>query len=368
MNFDFSEEQEELRRQARKYYEAQGPCTEARKVLDGDIAYDEASWKTAGEMGWLGAAIEEDYGGIGLGYLELCVLFEEIGRAMSPIPYASTIFAAEAIRLAGTHAQKQAYLPQLAEAALIGCCALFEPGQRDVAKKLETTAADGKINGVKAPVSDLALADFAIVPANDADGVSLYLVHLEGEGVQREKLDAIELIRSQGIVTLENAAAERLGEGGQGEAQLRQLANIQAVLTAFEQIGSADAAMSMSLDYAKDRHAFGRPIGGNQAVKHKLADMFVKNQLARSHAYYGAWALSSDAPELAKAAAGAHIAASEALDFAGQETVEIHGGIGFTWESDCQFFYRRARLLSQQLGSKSYWVDQLVSQLHGRNR
>jgi len=368
MNFDFSEEQQELRRQASKFFETQGRCVAARKVLDGDMAFDAESWVKAGEMGWLGAAIEEEFGGIGLGYLELCVLFEEIGRAMSPIPYASTIFAAEAIRLAGTKAQKETYLPQLAEGGAIGCCAFFEPGQRDMSKPIKATEADGRITAVKAPVSDLALADFAIVPAHGPEGLSLYIVQLDSEGVERDSLDAMELVRPQGILTLENAPAERLGEGGQGESQLRQLLNIQAILSAFEQIGCAEAAMAMSLDYAKDRHAFGRPIGGNQAVKHKLADMFVKNQLARSHAYYGAWALGSDAPELSKAAAGAHIAASEALDFAGQECVEIHGGIGFTWESDCQFFYRRARLLSQQLGARSYWVDQLVSQLHGRNR
>lgn len=368
MNFDFSTEQEELRRQAAKFFETQGRCTAARAVLDGERDYDRESWAKAAEMGWLGAAIEEDFGGVGLGYLELCVLFEEVGRAMSPIPYASTIFAAEAIRKAGSAAQKEKYLPQIADGSVIACCAFFEPGQRDISGTVKTVCRDEKLTGEKAPVSDLALADIAIVSAEGENGLDLYVVDLKAQGVEREALEAMELVRPQGHLKLDGVAAERLGEAGQGADHLRHLLDLQAVLTAFEQIGSADAAMAMSLEYAKDRHAFGRPIGGNQAVKHKLADMFVKNQLARSHAFYGAWALASDAPELPRAAAGAHLAASEALDFAGQESVEIHGGIGFTWESDCQFFYRRARLLSQNLGAKSYWVDQLVAQLRGRNR
>ena len=153
---------------------------------------------------------------------------------------------------------------------------------------------------------------------------------------------------------------------GGTEALERFLAS-SAILLAFEGIGGADTALDMAVAYAKERVAFGRKIGGYQAVKHRCADMYIKNQLARSHAYYGAWALLTDAPELAQAAAGARVSAIEAFQFAAEENVQLHGGIGFTWESDCQFFYRRARLLALMLGSKTHWADRLIRALEQRN-
>jgi alkylation response protein AidB-like acyl-CoA dehydrogenase len=219
---------------------------------------------------------------------------------------------------------------------------------------------DGMATGVKLPVPDAAAADFIIL--SGADG--LYIVDTKAAGVTIDAVETIDLVRRSARVTLTNAPVEPLLGG---RAALEKFLQAAAVLLAFEGLGGADAAMDMALGYAKERVAFGRKIAGYQAVKHRLADMYIKNQLARSHAYYGAWALLTDAPELVQASAGARLAAMDAFQFAAEENVQLHGGIGFTWESDCQFYYRRARLLTLMLGSKSQWADILVRALEQRN-
>jgi alkylation response protein AidB-like acyl-CoA dehydrogenase len=221
-------------------------------------------------------------------------------------------------------------------------------------------ATNGALTGVKRPVPDAMLADFLIVAAQDG----LYLVEGGARGLTTEPLDTVDLVRRSAIVTLDGVPAEPLQGGREGLERFLQSA---AVLLSFEGLGGAEAAMEMATGYARERVAFGRPIAGYQAVKHRLADKYIKNQLARSHAYYGAWALSTAAPELPQAAAAARVAALDAYGFAAEENVQLHGGIGYTWESDCQFHYRRARLLSGLLGSKMHWEDALVRSLEQRN-
>src|SRR6202034_675401 len=161
--------------------------------------------------------------------------------------------------------------------------------------------------------------------------------------------------------------AERLGEAGEGLSLAEALLERAAVLLAFEQLGGADRALEMAKGYALERYAFGRPIGGYQAIKHKLADMYVKNELARSNAYYGAWALASDAAELPLAAAAARVAATEAFHLASKENIQTHGGMGFTWEVDCHLYYRRSKHLALTLGSAPWWQDRLITELEARN-
>jgi alkylation response protein AidB-like acyl-CoA dehydrogenase len=193
--------------------------------------------------------------------------------------------------------------------------------------------------------------------------LSLALVDLRGSGVRRENLQTLDPTRSHAEIVFENARSELLGNADAGAVLIRELFNRAAVLLAFEQVGGADAALEMATGYAKERFAFGRPIGSFQAIKHKLAEMYMRNTLARSHAYYGAWALCSNAPELPLAAAAARASACEAFDYAAKENCQTHGGMGFSWDMDCQLFYRRARLLSLALGSARKWKDRLVSEL-----
>ncbi len=369
MNFDFSDDQKFLASEARKFLAAACPTSEVRKVLNDDgVSYHAELWKKIAEMGYLGTGIPEEHGGLGLGMLELCVLAEEMGRALLPAPFASTVyFFAEGLKLAGSAAQQAALLPKVAAGDIIGAYAASEgPGFPD-GRNLRTSF-DGKVlSGVKIPVTDGDIATHAIVFASEGRSASLVLVDLSHPGVSRKRLQTLDPTRSHGEITFDNVPAERLGRKGDGEALHSALLDRAAVLLAFEQLGGACRALEMANDYAKQRYAFGRPIGGNQAIKHKLADAWIKNEIARSNCYYGAWALSTGAAELPEAAAAARIAASDAFWFASKENIQTHGGMGFTWEVDCHLFYRRAKLLAVQAGSPKIWKERLVRALEARN-
>lgn len=369
MNFDFSDDQKFLRDEARKFLEAQCTSAHVRAVLDDeDMSHNEGVWKQIVEMGWLGAAIPEEYGGLGLGMLELCVIAEELGRVLAPVPFGSSaFFFAEALKLAGSEEQKQALLPKVADGSLIGCIAVSEGPGEIKAGNIATRLKDGAISGKKIPVTDGDIATHAVVLVKDGSGESLVIVDLTQSGVSREPIKTLEPTRSHATISFDGASAELIGEAGNGMALLNQINDRAAVLIAFEQLGGASRCLEMANDYAKERVAFGRAIGGNQAIKHKLADMYVKNEVARSNAYYGAWALSSNAAELPEAAAAARVAASEAYWFASKENIQTHGGMGFTWEVDCHLFYRRAKLLAVQAGSPAVWKEKLVSALEAKN-
>jgi alkylation response protein AidB-like acyl-CoA dehydrogenase len=214
------------------------------------------------------------------------------------------------------------------------------------------------------PVMDGDVADFAVVVASEGGGrARLFLVDLTGPGVSRSTVATVDPTRSHARIVLDDVAGEPLGAAGQGWPLVERLLDRAAVLVAFEQLGGAQAALDMARAYALGRFAFGRQIASFQAIKHKLADMYVGIELARSNAYYGAWALSKDAPELGVAAAAARVAASEAYYQAAKENIQVHGGMGFTWEFDCHLHYRRAKLTGLMLGSARRWKDLLVARL-----
>jgi alkylation response protein AidB-like acyl-CoA dehydrogenase len=340
-----------------------------RGVLDDDgKAHDATLWTAVAEQGWLGAAIPEEYGGLGLGHLELCVIAEELGRAVAPIPFASTVyFLAEAVMLAGSQEQKADILPKIAAGELIGALATSEGPGLLSSSTVKTTVSGGKLSGVKIPVTDGDIAGLCLVLAKDNGQPGLFLVDLGGAGVTREAIKTLDPTRDASRLIFKDAPAQRLGEAGEGFALLEQINDRAAILLAFEQCGGADRCLEMAKAYALERYAFGRVIASYQAIKHKLADMYVKNELARSNAYYGAWALNTGAPELPVAASAARIAASEAFWFASKENIQTHGGIGFTWEMDCHLFYRRSRQLSLVAGAPRVWKERLVSQLERRN-
>ncbi|WP_315713738.1 MULTISPECIES: acyl-CoA dehydrogenase family protein [unclassified Bradyrhizobium] len=373
MNFDFSDDQKQLRDQARKFLAEKCPPKAVRVVLDGKEPYDRALWKGFAEMGFLGVAIPEEYGGAGAGHLELCVIAEEVGRALAPVPFSSTVYlAAEALMLAGSDAQKQAWLPKIANGEAIGTLALFEGTGNPSPKAIKCEAANGVLNGTKKPVADGAIADLIIVAARTGstgrDGdISLFLVGPKAGGVEAKALTNLDPTRGQAELTFKNCKAEPLGAAGEGWSIITQVLDRAAVLTAFEQVGGSDRALEMGRDYALDRIAFGRPIGSFQAVKHMLADMYVSATLARSNSYYGAWALSTNAPELPEAAASARISATQAFQHCAKNNIQVHGGMGFTWEFDCHMYYRRANALALGLGSLSYWEDQLIDRMRKRN-
>ena len=364
MNFDFSDDQKLLRRTAREFLSEHAPLSLCRAVLESDAAYSDTLWKGVAELGWLGTAIPEEYGGAGFGRLELAVMAEEIGRVLAPIPFASSIYlAAEALLLAGSAEQKQQYLPKLAAGEWIGTFAHAEkPG--DAAAAATTTAfSNGKLSGLKVPVTDGDAAHCAVVTAKQGKDIVLVLVDLSAPGVTRQKVRSIDPSRSLASIRFDGAPAQVLGGAVAGAAALKTLLDRAAVLLAFEQIGGATRAFEITREYCLSRYAFGRPIASFQAIKHRLADLYVEIELARSNAYYGAWALSTDSPELGLAACGARASASDAFDLAAQEMIQLHGGVGYTWEFDCHLFYRRAKYLGALLGSAQQWREQLIQRL-----
>jgi alkylation response protein AidB-like acyl-CoA dehydrogenase len=373
MNFDFSDEQKQLRDEARKFLAEKCPPKTVRRVLDGGQPYDRELWKGLADMGFLGVAIPESFGGAGAGHLELCVIAEEIGRALAPVPFSSTVYlAAEAILLAGNDAQKQKWLPAIASGTAIGTLALFEGAGNPSPAAIKLSASGGNLNGVKKPVPDGTIADFAIVAARAGSSgretdISLFLVDMKAEGVEAGLLTNIDPSRGQAELTFKNCKAEPLGAANEGWSIVCQVLDHAAVLMAFEQVGGADRALEMGRDYALDRVAFGRPIGSFQAIKHMLADMYVAATLARSNCYYGAWALSTNASELPEAAAAARISATQAFQHCAKNNIQVHGGMGFTWEFDCHMYYRRANATALSLGSLSYWEDALIDRMRKRN-
>src|ERR1700709_403453 len=373
MNFDFSDDQKHARAEARKYLAEKVSPKAVREVLDGKAAYDKELWKGLAEMGFLGVAIPESYGGAGAGHLELCVVAEEMGRALAPVPFSSTVYlAAEALMLAGSGAQRQKWLPKIASGDAIGTLALFEGKGNPSPQAIKLSASGGSLTGVKKPVPDGAIADFAIVAARTGSSgretdISLFLVDMKADGVEARTLTNVDPSRGQAELTFRNCQAEPLGSANEGWSSLSQVLDRAAVLLACGQVGGADRALEMGRDYALDRIAFGRPIGSFQAVKHMLADMYVSATLARSNCYYGAWALSTNAGELPEAAAAARISATQAFQHCAKNNIQVHGGMGFTWEFDCHMYYRRANALALGLGSLSYWEDTLIDRMRKRN-
>jgi acyl-CoA dehydrogenase len=365
MNFDFSDDLKQLRDQARRFLSEQ--CTPAvvRRSLDGQETHAAGLWRAIAEMGWIGAAIPEEFGGAGLGYEGLCVLAEEMGRAVAPVPFSSTAYlAAEAILTAGSDAQRNDYLPRIADGSLIGCFALSEGNGNPDPAGIHARVVGGRLTGAKWPVADGGVADIAVVVACDEHRQpGLFVADLTG--VRRRDLTTIDPTKNQARLEFDATPVQRLGSSGWGGVQ--RVLDRAAILFAFEQVGGADACLQMAKDYAQERFAFGRPIGSFQAIKHKLADMYVALELARSNAYYGAWALGADATDLSLAAATARVSATEAFHLASKENIQTHGGIGFTWAVDCHLFYRRSKQLGLAIGSAPFWKDRLVDLLETRN-
>ena len=374
MNFDFSDDQKLLRDQARKFLQDKCDRSVVRSILEDDKQkYSKELWKDICEMGWTGTVIPEEYGGLGLGMLELCVIAEELGRSLAPIPFSSSIYLfAEFVKAYGSEDQKKKYLPRIASGDIVGTFALSETNGTPRPNNIKANVSDEKLNGEKTPVNDGEVADLIIVAANsdnnaNHNSLSLYIVEKNDPGISTSSLETIDPSRPACSISFNSVNAEQLGQKGEGWSMIENIFNRAAVLLSFEQIGGAQVSLDEAKKYSLERFAFGKQIGSFQAMKHKMVDMYVKIELARSNAYYGAWALSTDSNELPIAAAGARVSASEAYDYASKENVQIHGGVGFTWEYDCHLFYRRSKLLSLNIGSIRHWKENLISNLEKRN-
>jgi alkylation response protein AidB-like acyl-CoA dehydrogenase len=365
MNFDFSEEQRLLQKTARDFLAEHSPLAACRRALEAET-HDAALWSATAELGWQGAVLPEEHGGAGFGYLELALIAEEVGRALAPIPFGSSVYlASESVRLYGSDAQQKSWLPRFASGERIGTLAVAERLGRPTPESIGACWRRGQLEGTKLAVPDGAAANCAVVVARSDEGPSLVLVELDGPGVRREASRTIDPSRANALLRFDGAPAELLGRPGQGWAMLERLLHRAAVLQAFEQLGGAQRALELTRDYTLGRYAFGRPVASFQALKHRMADVYTAIELARSNAYFGAWALENDAPELGEAACSARVSALDAYELAARELIQMHGGVGYTWAFDCHLFYRRAKWLASSLGVAADWKDRLVTHLTG---
>jgi acyl-CoA dehydrogenase len=354
VNFDFSEEQRLLQSEVGRMLSEVSTPAEVRRILEGEETYSVATWRQLVDMGAAQCAIPEEYGGSGLGYLDLCLVAEEAGRNLAAVPLVSSIYlTAETVLRGGTSGQKAHWLRRLASGEAIGTAA-FAHFQR--IRDIAPPVLDGDcLSGAVTTVPDGGIADVAIVQAGDV----LLLLDLRIEGVTRKMQASIDPTRPLAEFHFDRVPAQRLADS----SVTRRVLDTAAILIAFEQLGGAERMLAMTRDYALQRRAFGRPIGGFQAVKHKLADIYTAIEIARVHAYYGAWALSTGASELPRAAAAARLSATRAYELAASEGLHLHGGIGFTWEMDCHLHLRRSRWLGQIIGSTPLWQSRLADLL-----
>jgi alkylation response protein AidB-like acyl-CoA dehydrogenase len=373
MDFGFSEDQELLRQSAKDFLAKECPMTLVRKMMDDESGHSPELWKKMAELGWQGLILPEEYGGAGLNFVDLVVVLEEMGRAVLPGPFLSTaVYAAVTLLDAGSDDQKKKYLPRIATGDLIATVAVLEPSGRWDADGIATTAtADGggyRLDGTKLFVPDGHIAELIIVAArkpgsSGKDGVSLFSVDAGAAGVKRTPLKTMDQTRKLAEVVLTGVKVGKdalLGNEGEGWKTIERLSDRGKVALCAEACGGAQQVLDMSVAYAKVREQFGKPIGSFQAIQHKCANMMVQVESSKSATYYAAWAVANDVPEAPLAAAMAKAYCSDAYRVVAGEGIQIHGGIGFTWEHDMHIFFKRAKSSEVTFGDAT-WNREIVA-------
>jgi len=369
VNFAFSEEQEELRKSVRRFLDDKSPETEVRRLMETTEGYDPAVWsQMANQLGLQGLAIPEEFGGSGYTYVELIVVLEEMGRSLLCAPYFSTVaLAANALLASGDDAANKELLPGIASGETIATLALTEEsGKWDEAGVTlpASKAGDGyTLTGTKSFVLDGHTAGLILVAARTPAGVSLFAVSGDAPGLTRTPLSTMDQTRKQAKLEFADTPARLVGVEGEGWKTLSKTLDLAAVALAAEQVGGAQKVLDMSVEYAKVRVQFGRPIGSFQAIKHKCADMLLEVESAKSAAYYAGWAAAEDSDELPVVASLAKAYCSDAYFHAAAENIQIHGGIGFTWEHPAHLYFKRAKTDELYLGDPTYHRELLAQRI-----
>jgi len=369
MNFAFTEEQEELRKTVRQFLEAKSPETAVREQMETETGFDPAVWSQMGEqMGLQGLIVPEEFGGSGYGYVELGIVLEEMGRALLCAPFFSTVvLAANTLIHSGDEAAKAAHLPGIASGETIATLAYTEPSGKwdESGITMQATASgDGwSLSGTKMFVLDGHTANLIIVAARTDKGVSLFAVDGGAAGLTRTALSTMDQTRKQAKLEFSNTPATLIGAEGEGWNILGRVLDLAAVGLAAEQVGGAQKVLEMAVDYAKVRVQFGRPIGSFQAIKHKCADMLLEVESAKSAAYYGMWCAAELNDELPSVASLAKAYCSEAYFHATAENIQIHGGIGFTWEHPAHLYFKRAKSSELLFGDPTYHRELLAQRI-----
>ncbi|WP_197283656.1 acyl-CoA dehydrogenase family protein [Mycobacterium sp. Marseille-P9652] len=359
MAFGFTDEQNELRRVVRSFFESRADETQVRRHMESPLGYDPSLWaQMSDELGLVGLAIPEEFGGQGYTFVELGVVAEELGRALVPSPYfASAVLASSALLGSGDRGAQERYLPGIVSGATIASLAVTEESGRWEAGAIRARAretADGwMVDGAKVFVLDGCSADVLFVAAQTDSGLSLFAV--DGfESVARRALSTLDPTRKYARIEFTATPASLVGRAGGAAAVLRSTLALGCAALAAEQVGGAQRCLEMAVAYAKARRQFGKPIGSFQAIRHKCADVFLDIECARGAAYYAVRAAAERSPELPAVASLAKACSSEAYARAAAANIQIHGGIGFTWEHPAHLYFKRAQSSGHLLGDASF--------------
>jgi alkylation response protein AidB-like acyl-CoA dehydrogenase len=373
MDFGFNQEQEMLRASARDFLSRECAMSYVRRMMEDERGYAEEQWQQMAALGWTGLIVPEAYGGAGLSMVDLLVVLEEMGRVVAPGPFfASVVLGGLAIELGGTPEQKQRYLPELAAGRRKATLAQVEESGRwdadGIALRATKRGKGFRLSGAKLFVHDAHNADLLVVAVRTGGkgvaGVTLLLVDAKGPGVSARVLKTMDQTRKLCEVRFEGVAVGAdgvLGAVGQGWPLLERVIDRAKVALCAEMCGGAQKVLEMSVEYAKVREQFGRPIGSFQAIQHKCANMLVQVESAKSATYYAAWTAANDVPEAHLAACMAKAYCSDAYREVAAEGIQIHGGIGFTWEHDMHLYFRRAKGSEVTFGDAT-WNRELVAQ------
>jgi alkylation response protein AidB-like acyl-CoA dehydrogenase len=369
MNFAFSEEQEELRKSVRRFLEDKSPETEVRRLMETTDGYDPAVWsQMAEQLGLQSLIIPEQFGGSGFSYVELIVVLEEMGAALLCAPFFSTVaLATNALLTSGDQSAQEYLLPGIASGETIATLAFTEDSGRwdtdGVTLEAQKSGEGWALRGHKSYVIDGHVAGLLLVVGRTAAGLSLFGVKGDADGLARTALPTMDQTRKQARLEFSDTPAWLIGtEGGAAEGLTKTL-DLAAVALAAEQVGGAQRCLDSAVDYAKTRIQFGRPIGSFQAIKHKCADMLLEVESAKSAAYYAGWAAAEDSDELPVVASLAKSYCSEAYFHAAAENIQIHGGIGFTWEHPAHLYFKRAKSSELMLGDPAYHRELLAQRI-----
>lgn len=369
MDFAFSDEQEELRRTVRAFLDDTSPETEVRRLMETEEGFDRALWHRMGtELGLQGLAVPEEYGGAGCGPVEVGVVMEEAGRALlcAPLLSSAVLATTTLLRCADEEARKR-LLPGLAAGDLVATLALTEDSARWDAAGVRLTARETSgswlLNGCKTFVLDGASADVVLTVARTDDGIGVFLVDGDADGLTREPLPTMDPTRRQALLDYVDVRATRLRTHQDGWGLVSEVLDRAAVALAAEQVGVASRALDMAVEYAKVRHQFGRPIGSFQAVKHLLADVLLEVESARAAAHYALLAGEMEEPGLPAVASLAKAFCSDACLRATAENIQVHGGIGFTWEHPAHLYLKRAKTSQLLFGDPAYHRELLAQRI-----
>ena len=369
MNFAFSEEQEQLREFVRSFLADKSAESAVREQMDTEHGYDEAVWnQMAEQMGLQALAIPEEYGGQGYGSIEQVVILEEMGRALLCAPYfSSCVLAANALLHSGDDAAKAAHLPSIAAGETRAALAFTEESGRwdegGITMQASASGDGHTLTGTKSFVLDGHTANLILVAARTDAGVSLFSVDADAAGLTRTALSTMDQTRKQAKLDFADVSATLIGTDGGGWATMETVLDLAAVALAAEQVGGAQMCLDMAVEYAKVRVQFGRPIGSFQAIKHKCADMLLEVESAKSAAYYAGWCAAEMNDELPQVASLAKSYCSEAYFHAAAENIQIHGGIGFTWEHPAHLYFKRAKSSELLFGDPTYHREQLAQRI-----